>query len=188
MAKRSDDEQLLASLEAIFLAEGYREVTFRDLAKRLGCSFRRLYRLAPSKEGLFLLIMHNFFERLKKEGWRKAGSGKPVITRIEEYLRVGVDYARRISFTCSEDIASLDSIRMLFDAFQEERIAGLREILEEGRESGELEGYHSYLVAEVMILSAKRLREPDFLAKAGLSFSEAMEELSRLLRFGVAKP
>ena len=84
-----------------------------------------------------------------------------------------------------DPIDGLEAGRIIFDAHQEERIAGLKEMLDEGTKSGQFHGYHSQLVAEVMILAAKRLREPSFLAKSGLTFSQALEELSRLLRFGL---
>jgi len=185
LAKRLDDGALMEELEEIFLTEGYRDVTLRDLARRLGCSYRRIYAMAPSKEGLFVLVMNNFFARLKKEGWRRASANRPLVERIGEYLRVGVEYAHRVSIACSEDIDGLEAGRIIFDAHLEERIAGLKEMLDEGTKSGQFHGYHSQLVAEVMILAAKRLREPSFLAKSGLTFSQALEELSRLLRFGL---
>lgn len=186
MEKKLDDEALIEELEKIFLREGYRDVTLRELARRLNCSYRRIYAVAPSKEGLFLYVMNNFFARLKIEGWRRASSDRPLVDRIGEYLRVGVEYAHRVSVACSEDIEELEAGRIIFDAHQKERIAGLQEMLNEGIRSGQFRGYHPQLVAEVMLLAAKRLREPSFLAKSGMSFSESLDELSRLLRFGLS--
>jgi AcrR family transcriptional regulator len=184
--KKLDDEALTTELEAIFLREGYRDVTLRELARRLNCSYRRIYAIAPSKEGLFLFVMSNFFSRLKMEGWRRASADQPLVERIGEYLRVGVEYAHRVSVVCSEDIEGLEAGRIIFDSHQKERIGGLQEMLNEGIRSGQFGGYHPQLVAEVMVLAAKRLREPSFLAKSGMSFSEALDELSRLLRFGLS--
>jgi len=181
-----DDDELIEQLEAIFLREGYHDVTLRELARRLNCSYRRIYAIAPSKEGLFLYVMSNFFSRLKMEGWRRASADRPLVDRIGEYLRVGVEYAHRVSVACSEDIEGLEAGRIIFDAHQKERIAGLQEMLNEGIRSGQFHGYHPQLVAEVMVLAAKRLREPSFLAKSGMTFSDALDELSRLVRFGLA--
>src|SRR5258708_1042267 len=125
LAKGKNAAELLADLEELFLTEGYREVTLRDLAKRLGCSYRRLYDMAPNKEALFLLVMTAFFDRLKKEGWRAASADRPVAKRMEAYLRVGVNYAKQMSVTCQEDLDSTPAGRIVFDSLQEERVAGL---------------------------------------------------------------
>lgn len=185
MTKGKCNAELMAALEEIFLSEGYREVTLRDLAKRLGCSYRRLYDMAPNKEALFLLAVTAFFDRLKKEGWRAASANRPLARRMEAYLRVGVDYAKRMSTTCQEDLDATPAGRIVFDSLQEERIAGLKEMLDEGKAAGEFSGYHSHLVAEVMIVAVKHIREPAFLSRAGLTLSEALDEHSRLMRAGL---
>jgi AcrR family transcriptional regulator len=185
LAKGKDGAELMTALEETFLAEGYREVTLRDLAKRLGCSYRRLYDMAPNKEALFLMVMTAFFARLKKEGWRAANADRPLANRMENYLRVGVDYAKRMSVACQEDLDATPAGRIVFDSLQEERVGGLKEMLDEGASTGEFGGFHSLLVAEMMIVAVKHIREPVFLAKAGLTLSEALEEHSRLFRAGL---
>lgn len=185
MLVAAEDEELLDRLETIFLSEGYRNVTFRSLSAELGCSNRRLYAVAPSKEALFLAVMNRFFSKMKKDGWEKARSEKPLAERMRDYLRVGIVAAERTSPAFNEDIESLDSGRVLFDEFQSDRINGLKELIDEGIEAGEFEGFHSYFVAEVMIQAAKRVRDPDFLKRSNMTFAEGLTELSRLVRRGL---
>ena len=185
MLKSVDQNELLDALEEVFLKEGYRDVTFRALAARLECSNRKIYAVAPSKEALFIKIMTRFFSKVKKEGWRRAASDKPLTDRIRDYLRVGIEAAERAGPKFNADIASIKSGRVLFDEFQTERINGLKELIQEGIESGEFEGFHAHLVAEVMIQSARRIRDPDFLTQSGMSFADGLTELSRLIRFGL---
>ncbi len=185
MSKKDEDKELLDTLEGIFLQEGHRNVTFRKLSARLGCSNRKLYSIAPSKEALFLNVINRFFSRIKKQGWETARSGKPLADRIRDYQKVGIDAALKSSSHFNTDIDSMESGRVLFDEFQEERISGLRLLIEEGIESGEFEGFHSQLVAEVMIAAVKHIRDPQFLAKSGISFAEGLTELSKLLRHGL---
>jgi len=167
------------------MREGYRSVTLRSLAKRLGCSYRKIYAVAGTKEELFLKVAKRFFNRINRDGLNESRAARPLVARIGEYLNVGIIAAKRTSRQFSEDIAILPSGRVLFDDHQEERIRGLAELVEEGIGSGEFAGYHSKLVAEVMINAVKRVREPDFLAASGLSFADALSEISRLLRFGL---
>lgn len=180
-----DDLPLLDALEAIFLAEGYRAVTLRSLAKRLGCSYRKIYAVAETKEELFLKVSKRFFDKIVRDGWAQSNSSKALADRITDYLRVGINAATRTMPKFNEDIANLPAGRVIFDAHQEERIRGLAELVEEGIRKGEFEGFHSKLVAEVMITAVKRVRQPDFLATSDLTFSEALAEISRLVRLGL---
>lgn len=180
-----EDPPLLDALEAIFLTEGYRSVTLRALAKRLGCSYRKIYAVAATKEDLFLKIAKRFFSRIQREGWQQSNSSKALADRITDYLRVGISAAGRTTPKFNEDIAALPAGRLVFDSHQEERIRGLAELVEEGIRTGEFEGFHSKLVAELMISAVKRVRQPDFLATSDLTFSEALAEISRLVRLGL---
>lgn len=181
----NEDFPLLDALEAIFLTEGYRSVTLRSLAKRLGCSYRKIYAVAATKEDLFLKVAKRFFGRIQREGWQQSNSSKALADRITDYLRVGISAAQRSTPKFNEDIATLPAGRLVFDSHQEERIRGLAELVEEGIRSGEFEGFHSKLVAELMISAVKRVRQPDFLATSDLTFSEALAEISRLVRLGL---
>lgn len=179
------ESPLLDSLETIFLTEGYRSVTLRALAQRLGCSYRKIYAVAATKEDLFLKVAKRFFSRITREGWEQANSSKSLADRITDYLKVGITAAGRTTSKFNEDIAALPAGRLIFDSHQEERIRGLAELVEEGIRAGEFEGFHSKLVAELMISAVKRVRQPDFLATSGLTFAEALAEISRLVRLGL---
>ena len=180
-------DELLDRLEDSFLAHGYRNVTFRSLAMDLGCSNRRLYEVAPSKEALFLTVIARFFTRVKKAGWEKAKGEAPLIERIRDYLRVGIQAAQRAGPQFNADIEAIEAGRVLFDEFQRDRIDGLEALIQEGIDAGDFGPFHAHLVAEVMVQSARRLRDPAFLSRSGLTFAEALTELSKLLRNGLLR-
>ncbi|MFN2099983.1 TetR/AcrR family transcriptional regulator [Altererythrobacter sp. MF3-039] len=187
MSSRLSDEELSQALEQLFLARGFRNLSLKEMASELGCSYRRLYAIAPSKEALFLTIIARFFSRVKKEGWRRAATDSPLTDRIRDYLRVGIEAALRAGPEFNEDIAGFEAGRILFDEFQAERIDGLKALVDEGISDGQFDGFHSQLVAEVMIQAVRRIRSPEFLARSGLTFADGLSELSRLIRFGLLK-
>lgn len=53
--------ELVARLQALFLAEGFAELSIGDLTDRLRCSRTTLYALAPSKEQLVLTVVRAWF-------------------------------------------------------------------------------------------------------------------------------
>ena len=63
-------KELLADLEALFFASGFRTVTVDEIATRLKCSKRTLYEIAPSKQELFVLVIESWLDRIRHQGWQ----------------------------------------------------------------------------------------------------------------------
>lgn len=180
-------EQLLDALEAIFVEEGFREITVEQLAKRLSCSRQTLYRLAPTKPELFLTVLNRSMSRIQREGREAADAHTDPIKRIEALLEPGIIATIPASRRFTEDIDGYEPARMLSAEHQRERMRLLRDLVEEGINQGAFSGFHAQLVAEVMIAAVGRVSRPDFLAESGLSISEAFDECSRLIRLGLSR-
>lgn len=179
------DDLLLDELEGIFLREGFRAIGVGELAARLRCSRRTLYELAPSKEGLFLLVLERFLARIRALGRERAMAERDLTRRIEALLEPGITETRQARAAFSDDVAAYAPARRLMDEHQRERMELLREVVEEGCRAGVFRGVHPLLVAEVMLAAVGRVRQPDFLRASGLSLSEAFAECSRVLRQGL---
>ena len=184
---RRNREQLLDGLEAIFLKEGFRDVTVEDLASRLRCSRQTLYRVAPSKPEIFLVVLDRFLARIREEGREAAYAPSDPMDRIEALLEPGITATVPASRRFTEDVDGYEPARTLLAEHQRERMRLLRELVEDGISRGVFTGFHAHLVAEVMIAAVGRVSRPDFLAEAGLSMSEAFDECSRLIRWGLAR-
>lgn len=175
----------LEALEEIFLREGFRRISVGELASRLHCSRRTLYELAAAKEDLFLLVLDTFLGRIRRQGDEAASGSPDLASRIERYLAPGIRETARASNVFFADVAGLPPAKRLFDEHQQARIAGLRAMVAEGARQGIFRGFDPHLVAEVFIGAYRRVSQPDFLAAANLSITEAYAELSRLLRHGL---
>lgn len=189
MVRRNRDrrEQLLDGLEAIFLKEGFRGVTVEDLASRLRCSRQTLYRVAPSKPEIFLAVLDRFLARIREEGREAACARSDPMDRIEALLEPGIAATVPASRRFTEDVDGYEPARTLLAEHQRERMRLLRELVEDGIRLGAFTGFHAQLVAEVMVAAVGRVSRPDFLSEAGLSMSEAFDECSRLIRWGLAR-
>lgn len=178
-------QQTLAAVEEIFLRDGFRRVSVRELAARLRCSRRTLYELAPSKEELFVRVLEIFLQRIREEGDAAAAAAPDLAGRIEHYLRPGITEVARATNVFFADVAELPTAKRMLDEHQRRRIAGLRGLVSEGARRGIFRGLDPHLVAEVFIGAYRRVSQPDFLAASKLSITEAYAELSRLLRHGL---
>lgn len=185
---RSDRrEEVRDQLERIFLQEGFRNLTINKLAKRLQCSNRTLYEIAPSKEEIFLKILDRWLERIRHLGRQGALKHTEPFKRIEAYLNPGVSETRDASADFVEDVRSYLPAKEMLARHQEERMKFLEDIVEDGISRGSFRSVHSSLVAEVVLSAVTRIDEFDFQSRSGLTFSEAFEELYELLLHGLIR-
>lgn len=180
-------EKMRAELEAIFLKEGFRDLTIGKLAKRLRCSNRTLYEIAPSKEEMFLQVLANWLERIRHLGWRGALENQDPVERLQAFLDPGVSETKLASAKFVEDVRSYLPAKQMLARHQEERMHFLEEIVAEGIKKGAFKPVHPYLVAEVLLSAVSRIDEIDYEERAGLSFSVAFNELYELLLHGLLR-
>jgi AcrR family transcriptional regulator len=180
-------DRLLDELETIFLRDGFREVTVEQLARHLHCSRRTIYDLAPSKEDLFLRVFDRYLARLRDEGNQRA-AGVPPEQAFVPFLAPAIDAARKLSVALMRDMSAYRPANEMWERHQRERMAGLRSLVERCVEKGVFRNANSYLVAEVVAASLRRIREPSFLSASRLSYREAVAELYGLLLHGLLHP
>ncbi len=176
----------LDRIEEIFLAEGFRKVTVGELAGRLRCSRRSLYELAPSKEALFLAVLERFLARVRREGDMGARAAPPA-RAFEPYLMPAIESARKVSTALMRDIDGYPPARAIWDRHTQDRMEGLRVLVERCVKSGIFRGIEPRLVAEVMAASLQRISSPEFLSRAKMSYREAVSELYGLLLHGLLR-
>jgi len=97
MPPRPDEarrEQLLDQIQGIFLAEGFLQSRVGVLADRLHCSRSTLYKLAPSKEDLFVLIVDRYADAAVHEAMREAEAQCSPIEKVAVLLETVANWQR----------------------------------------------------------------------------------------------
>lgn len=178
-------KELLAELEALFFASGFRTITVDEIAARLKCSKRTLYEIAPSKQELFILIIESWLERIRHLGLQGALQHDDPERRIVAYLEPGVIESRPASRQFLQDLQSYRPALALLEAHQTQRTNVLMEIIEDGIRRGRFKAFHSALVAEIFLAAVNRINEPAMLERSGVEFSQAFDELFRILTTGL---
>lgn len=176
---------LLADVEALFFAHGFRAITVDEMASRLKCSKRTLYELASSKQELFLLVIEDWLERIRHLGWQGALQHDDPERRIMAYLEPGVTESRPASRQFLTDLQSYRPALALLEAHQAQRTKVLMEIIEDGIRRERFKPFHAALVAEIFLAAVGRINEPAALERSGVEFSEAFDELFRILTHGL---
>lgn len=175
--------ELLDQLEAIIVEEGFRHLTVGELAKRLSCSRRTLYELAPSKDELVLVVLDRRLRRTGHLAREHIAAVDDPAEKVDAYLiRSGL---RPTSLRFAEDVSETPAARRLFADHYRFAMAIITQVLEDGMRSGRIRPVDPIVIAEIIDAALERLSHPDVLRATGRTFFEISEELSMLVRFGI---
>ena len=190
MARRYTDRQreLLDALAQLFLAEGFAHLTIGEMVSRLRCSRRTIYSVAPSREELILIVIDRLLNRMGVEAKAVAASHDDPGDAIEAYLGKAVTTLHRATPVFNEDLESYLPTRQLYDRHLNVALRMLGDLVEDGVSKGVFRPLHPALMAEILSSAVECIRRPDVLIRAGVSHSQALAELSMLIRHGLVQP
>lgn len=177
--------ELLAKIEALFFAEGYRAATMSDLAQRLKCSKRALYELAPSRKELFCLVVARWSARLRAMGLAAEAKEVSSRARLAGFLKPGVTQTKMMTEAFLSDVRDLPAARAILVEHQRTRMMDLKRILDAGAHAGVFKNIHAHLIAGILLVAIEKINDPDFLRETGLGYSQAFEELYRVITTGL---
>lgn len=180
--------EILDQIETIFVDEGFHHLTVSELAARLHCSRRTLYELAQSRDELALIVLDRRLRRTGRQARQQLLEVTDPADLFSAFLTVPFQALHLHSVRFSADIARQPAIARLMASHIRYYMAILREILDEGVRAGHLRPFHTGVVAEVVDAAMGRLWQPDFLASTGLTYEEAVTELSAIIRTALVVP
>lgn len=180
-------EQIRSQLEKMFLVEGFRDLTVGNLAKRLSCSNRTLYDIAPSKEEIFLLVLDNWLDRIRRLGRQAVLEKTDPVDRLEVFFNSANVEARGASAKFIEDVNSYLPAKQIWERHLEKQVSFLEEIIAEGIKRGNFKPLNPNLAAELLLSTVTRVDELVFHGHSGLSYEEAFAESQELMLNGLKK-
>jgi AcrR family transcriptional regulator len=178
-------ERLLEELEHVFLRDGFLHYRTEELARRLHCSKRALYQIAPSRERLFEIVVERWLAKLRRSGVEAAAGAADPLAAVTGYLGAAVVATRDAGAQFVRDLSRSPTAYRRLMSHQRERIDGLERLIERGTRVGYFRGVHPKLVAEVMLSAVAQMVDPELLARVGLTMSEAFAELYDIVEHGL---
>ncbi len=101
-------------------------------------------------------------------------------------MSASVDRYRDLSAEFNSDMLKYSPTRQIADRHQELAMQALQDIIEAGAKAGAIRVAQSKLLAEILDASLQRIRDPEVLAKSGVSRSDAMRAFIDLLDRGLS--
>jgi AcrR family transcriptional regulator len=130
--------EILDALEDWVLQGGFADVTMAEIAKRMGCSLRTLYGIAPSKDELVLAILDRRLHRIGREAVRALESDETALARLHAYLRATNLAVQPTTAAFSRDFSTVPGARQLNEAHTDYIVAITQALLNEAMEEGQI--------------------------------------------------
>jgi AcrR family transcriptional regulator len=181
-------EEILGSLQDIFVVEGFRRVTMADLARRLHCSKATLYCVAKSKEALFIRVLVRNLDDIWERGLQAERITTDPTDKIHKYVIAALVPIRKWSPAFLTDVQRLPAAKKLLDEHLDQRMKRLEKMVLDGIDSGVFRGVNPTLIAAMVYASALYFCSPEFLESADLSLTEAIQQLCTVVWHGLVDP
>jgi AcrR family transcriptional regulator len=170
-------EEVLDVVEAVFLREGIRGVRIGELAAEASCSRSTLYELAPSKEGLLLLVLDRMMRRIMRRGAQAIEEATDPVDRVRAMMTSGALDLAALGPRFLEAIRRHPPARLLFDRRMADGRDTLERLIEEAISAGQLRPVNVPVVAEALIAVVLRFTDPEFVRSRRASSTSDLAEL-----------
>lgn len=177
--------ELLASLECIMLGEGFSAWRVGQLASRLNCSRSTLYRLAPSKEALVLLLIDSYVRAALTQAKREGDTADTPAAAIIAYTEAINREQKRGSMRFWGDVGAWTEADALIQRHSLTGVGGVRSYLDAGVSSGEFRPANTEFLAHIIWQATRQTRDPVLLEGCGIDAGEGMQELGRFIVYGM---
>lgn len=171
----------------LFLREGFAQFTLDDVAARLRCSKRTLYRLAASREQLVKAVVVRFFRDATARVELAVAKSTPDVL-ITSYLKAVADELAVASPVFFEDIASFPPAAEVYERNTRAAARRIGQFIEQGVADGCFRRVNAGFVADLVAAQMVRIQRRDVFAATGLSDSQAYAELVSLITAGLVRP
>lgn len=169
---------LLDRLVALFVDEGFADLTMDDMARRLQCSKSTLYQLAGSRQELVVAGVRRYFEAaVPVVEARIAGADDPG-ARVAAYLSAVADHLRPLSRAFVADLAAFAPADRIYRANTAAAADRIRELISEGIAAGDFRDVHAGFVAEMVAATMFEIQRGEMFARLELTDAEAYAELA----------
>jgi AcrR family transcriptional regulator len=180
-------QELLDDLERVILDEGFRRLTVEQLARRLRCSRRTLYQIAPSRDDLVLLVLDRLMRRMGRRASERVRGLDDPAERLWAYMTSTNSEIRKGSRQLWADVATQPAVRRLVDDHYRYAALVAGRLIDEGVQRGAFRAVNTDLVAEVLAATLERLQDPGVLTRLGVGNAEANEHVFELVLYGLAE-
>jgi AcrR family transcriptional regulator len=178
-------EELLDHIESIMLVEGFAHLRVGALATRLRCSRSTLYKLAPSIEDLYALVFERFVGKVFGDAAAQGDALENPADSIIRYSYVVGQWVKKGSPVFWRDVRNNPVVDDVLSASRSTGYLAIKRYIDEGVAAGVFRPAQTAYVAHVILLAGAASRDPELMARLGLTSDQALSELGHLIVHGM---
>ena len=178
-------ERVIRDAETLFLNEGFLHFNTAELASRLRCSKRTLYAIAPDRDSFFEMIIARRLLRLNANMVAAAEAAPDWTAAVNAILDATLETFGAEATRFMRDITLFPGGVRLLHETENARLNLLERVIAAGIKDGVFGKIDPTVAAYAMVGAARRMSEKDFLAKARISWNQALKEMFRFISYGL---
>ena len=178
-------ERVIEEAEALFVEEGFLHFGTMELARRLRCSKRALYTIAPTREKFFELVLERHLARLNREMIAATRAAPNCIEALCAPMETAITLFGNESNRFNNDLKSFPAGLRVLKRTDKQRLRLTEETIAQGVRIGAFRKVDPHLVAAALQAAAMCVTDPQYLAESTMTWAQALREVFRLFFQGL---
>jgi AcrR family transcriptional regulator len=177
--------RVLDEAEELFSQEGFLHFSTDELARRLRCSKRTIYAVAPGREKFFEAVILHRVTNAADATLAPIRNALSVRSAVQGCMRASVEQARKTAPLFMRDVMLFPAGRRAVDKWRRDIADELEHLIQRGVDEGLLRKIDPRVAAEALLTSTLRVCEPDFLANSRTTMAEAVRQVYEIFWSGL---
>ena len=169
----------------LFAQEGFLHFSTDELARRLRCSKRTIYAVAPGREKFFEAVILHRITRDRDATIAPMRNAPSVRAAVQGCIQVNVEQAKGVSPLFMRDVLLFPPGRRAVDKWRADIADELEHLIQRGINEGLLRKIDPRVAAEALLTSVLRVCEPDFSANSRTTMAEAVRQVYEIFWSGL---
>jgi AcrR family transcriptional regulator len=179
--------RVLDEAEELFAQEGFLHFSTDELARRLRCSKRTIYAVAPGREKFFEAVLVQKIRRDEETTIATIRHARSVSAAVQGCIQANVDQAKGVSALWLRDMMLFPAGRRAVDQWRANIADELEQLIERGISEGLFRRIDPRVAAEALLTSVLRMCEPDFSANSRTTTAEAVRQVYEIFWAGLCR-
>jgi AcrR family transcriptional regulator len=177
--------RVLDEAEELFVQEGFLHFSTDELARRLRCSKRTIYAVAPGREKFFEAVIFQRITRAEEATIAPMRNASSVRAAVRGCIQASLEQAQEATPVWLRDVMLFPAGRRAIDKWRANIADEMEHLIERGIGEGLFRRIDPRVAAEVLLTSVLRMCEPDFSANSRTTTAEAVRQVYEIFWAGL---
>jgi AcrR family transcriptional regulator len=178
-------QRVLDEAEELFAQEGFLHFSTDELARRLRCSKRTIYAVAPGREKFFEAVILHRVTKAEDATIAPLRNAPTVQAAVQGCINVSVEQAQESTPLFMRDVMLFPAGRRAVDKWRTDIADELERVIERGIGEGLFRKIDPRVAAEALLTSVLRVCESDFSSKSHTTTAEAVRQVYEIFWAGL---